>query len=265
MHLESAADRATLAGTAIVLDARLSVREKVPLAWEIRNVLVKTPDGQVPDLDSAFTKRDAAGKPDVAQVQTDLNAAIRDTLTRGFRSSFMIAAGLGALALVPGLLALRRATAAHDAQAARCDGARRARRRLGRLDRDGGRRGCVGLRAPELVDPCTAPLSPYDGSGLDGAVQRIALGGLNGAACDLGVGREELVLSLDPDSGVGSSTGTTTRSTTRSGRARCARSTMPTIAAPSPVGQRPRSTWSKHAPISWFLDNVPIDKIPFLN
>ena len=152
-NLQSAADRATLAGTATVLDAQLSVREKVPLAWEIRNVLVKTPDGQVPDLDSAFAKRDVAGKPALAQVQHDLTAAIRDTLTRGFRSSFMIAAGLGVLALVPGLLAVRGAAAASARAATWRDGARRSRRGRGRLDRDGGRRGCVGLRAHRARRP----------------------------------------------------------------------------------------------------------------
>ena len=40
----------------------------------------------------------------------------------------------------------------------------------------------------------------FEGEGLDATVQRIALDGLNGAACELGVTREDLVLSLDPDS-----------------------------------------------------------------
>jgi len=265
-NLESAADRATLAGTATVLDAQLSVREKVPLAWEIRNVLVKTPDGQVPDLDAAFTKRDVAGKPALGQVQHDLTAAIRDTLTRAFRSSFMIAAGLGVLALVPGLLALRGATSAS------------ARRRRGAMALVGLVAVAGGLIAmevgagasdygrTELVDPCTAPPSPYDGGGLDGAVQRIALGGLNGAACQLGIGREELVLSLDPSSGVGDVTWDhdTIDDAVKAGTMRAIddahdRGTLPGWAASA------LKTVVKHAPISWFLDNVPFDKIPFLN
>jgi MFS family permease len=265
-NLESAADRATLAGTATVLDAQLSVREKVPLAWEIRNVLVKTPDGQVPDLDSAFTKRDVSGKPALAQVQTDLNAAIRDTLTRGFRSSFMIAAGLGVLALVPGLLALRGATAASARR-------RRGAMALVGLVAVGG--GLIAMEVgagasdfgrTELVDPCTAPPSPYDGSGLDGAVQRIALGGLNGAACDLGVSREELVLSLDPHSRVADVKWDhdTIDDAVKAGTLRAIddahdRGTLPGWASTA------LETVVKHAPISWFLDNVPFDKIPFLN
>ena len=37
--------------------------------------------------------------------------------------------------------------------------------------------------------------------GLDGFAQNAAIGALNGAACELGVSREELVLSIDPKSG----------------------------------------------------------------
>jgi hypothetical protein len=46
-------------------------------------------------------------------------------------------------------------------------------------------------------DPCTAQ-DDFSGSGLDATLQRIALSGLNGAACELGVTREELVLSFAP-------------------------------------------------------------------
>jgi hypothetical protein len=74
----------------------------------------------------------------------------------------------------------------------------------------------VGLLALELragapdygertyVDPCTAPADPYPGvPGIDASLQRILLGTLNGAACDLGVSREELVLSFEPTTGFG--------------------------------------------------------------
>jgi hypothetical protein len=52
------------------------------------------------------------------------------------------------------------------------------------------------------IDPCAATADPYPGeSGLDATLQRIVLGTLNGAACELGVSREVLVLSLEPASG----------------------------------------------------------------
>ena len=53
----------------------------------------------------------------------------------------------------------------------------------------------------KLADPCTSKPA-FSGGGIDGAVQRFALEGLNGAACKLGTTREELVLSLAPGSGV---------------------------------------------------------------
>jgi hypothetical protein len=53
------------------------------------------------------------------------------------------------------------------------------------------------------VAACTAPPSAYPGSGLDGAVQRIGLDALQGAACELHTTRERLVLSLDSQSKLG--------------------------------------------------------------
>jgi hypothetical protein len=59
--------------------------------------------------------------------------------------------------------------------------------------------GAWGFGQIKTVNPCTAR-SPSTGGGLDGALQRIVLDGLNGAACELHTTREELVLSLRPSS-----------------------------------------------------------------
>jgi hypothetical protein len=48
-------------------------------------------------------------------------------------------------------------------------------------------------------DSCE-PRPPFPGQGLDATLQRIVLDGLDGAACELGGSREELVLSLEPSS-----------------------------------------------------------------
>jgi hypothetical protein len=73
--------------------------------------------------------------------------------------------------------------------------------------------GAVGLIALELAngavnagelavrDPCE-PRPPFPGEGLDATLQRIVFDGLDGAACELGTTREELVLSLAPSSDV---------------------------------------------------------------
>ena len=51
-----------------------------------------------------------------------------------------------------------------------------------------------------VEDPCTATVS-VSGEGLDATAQRILLDGLNGAACELGTTREDLVLSFEPELG----------------------------------------------------------------
>src|SRR5262245_59076725 len=57
--------------------------------------------------------------------------------------------------------------------------------------------GALSVGKPRLADPCTSKPA-FSGGGLDGAVQRFALTGLAGAACELHTTREELVLSFVP-------------------------------------------------------------------
>ena len=59
--------------------------------------------------------------------------------------------------------------------------------------------GAAGAGELAVRDPC-APRPAYPGQGLDAVLQRIVLDGLDGAACELGASREELVLSLSPRS-----------------------------------------------------------------
>jgi hypothetical protein len=203
--LESATREATRAGVASILDSRIPVTTKVPLALDLRDVIEDTPRGRVPDLAQPFEERGAADDPALREAQTQLQSALAEPLTRGFRPSFVMSALLGALAVVPALVVARRARGA----AARAPTEQRAgvvavgvamaavaafvAVELGQGARDFGER--------EYAAPCTAGAEPYPGDGLDPALQRIVLGGLNGAACELGTGREELVLSLVPRTG----------------------------------------------------------------
>jgi hypothetical protein len=61
--------------------------------------------------------------------------------------------------------------------------------------------GALSIGDPKLADPCTSKPA-FSGGGIDGAVQRFALEGLNGAACELHTTREEMVLSFVPAAGV---------------------------------------------------------------
>jgi hypothetical protein len=61
-------------------------------------------------------------------------------------------------------------------------------------------RGALDAPAPKIADPC----HPREGrtGGIDATIQLIVLDGLDGAACRLHTSREELVLSLAPETGV---------------------------------------------------------------
>jgi hypothetical protein len=60
--------------------------------------------------------------------------------------------------------------------------------------------GALSFGETRLADPCTSEPA-FKGGGLDGRIQRFALSGLNGAACELDTTREELVLSFVPAAG----------------------------------------------------------------
>ena len=64
--------------------------------------------------------------------------------------------------------------------------------------------GALSFGETKLADPCTSKPQISEGGiggAIDGAVQRFALSTLNGAACELGTTREELVLSFVPSAG----------------------------------------------------------------
>jgi hypothetical protein len=62
--------------------------------------------------------------------------------------------------------------------------------------------GAADAGALAVGDPCDERTS-FAGQGLDATLQRIVLDGLDGAACELGTTREELVLSLGRRSSAG--------------------------------------------------------------
>ncbi|HEX6679709.1 MAG TPA: hypothetical protein VF063_03595 [Gaiellaceae bacterium] len=60
-------------------------------------------------------------------------------------------------------------------------------------------KGAVSYGSGTVANPCQS--RSFAGSGIDAAVQRVVLDGLDGAACRLGTSREALVLSLSRGSG----------------------------------------------------------------
>lgn len=200
--LDAAAERATLGATRVILDAPLGLPQKVPVALDLAGEFERTPRGAVPDLEAPFARAGAADDAAVRAVRDDLVGAIESSLTRGFRGAYLVSAGFALLALLPvavGRVALSgpggprappRAAMALGAALAAGAGLVVASLAAGGAD--------LGRARP--ADPC-AQRAVVAGGGIDATVQRVVLDGLAGAACELDVTREELVLSFGPEVG----------------------------------------------------------------
>ena len=108
--LDSGGDRATREATRVIIDARLGLQEKIPLALDLAEEFDRTPRGAVPDLTGVFAARGAAGDADLRVVRDDLVGAIEESITRAFRNSYLVSALFALLALIPvawGLSAMR--------------------------------------------------------------------------------------------------------------------------------------------------------------
>ncbi len=197
--LDAGGDRATANATQVILDAPLDLQQKIPVSLALAKEFDRTARGAVPDIAAAFDEIGAAQDDKVRGVRDDLLDAIQSALTRSFRSAYLVSALFALLALIPVAVAWRRAI---EAGAPRRGPPRGARGVLGGLlaaavllvgveTAAGG----VDLGRSTITDPCTTTTERSRG-GFDGTLQGIVLDGLAGAACDLGVTREQLVLSF---------------------------------------------------------------------
>jgi hypothetical protein len=108
--LQRGARDALLGGTKVLLNADVPIRQEVPIVLDLRKALERAPRGKVPDFAQAFNARGAAHDARLRQVRDSLTGAVRSALTRSFRRALALCALLAALALVPILLARRRAS-----------------------------------------------------------------------------------------------------------------------------------------------------------
>jgi hypothetical protein len=99
--LDGAGKRALLGGTKAILDANVPLRKKVPIALALRDALEKAPKGEVPDLAKPFDEAGAGSDEQVREARDSLLVTLRSGLTRGFRSSFGLAALFAVLSVVP--------------------------------------------------------------------------------------------------------------------------------------------------------------------
>jgi predicted MFS family arabinose efflux permease len=99
--LSDVADRAQLAGASALIDARLSIEEKVAVGQALEQAIDTAPAGEVPDLAPALATGGDPADPARIALGERLEELISATITRGFRNAFILCAVLAALALVP--------------------------------------------------------------------------------------------------------------------------------------------------------------------
>ncbi len=176
------------AGTAKLLDAPLSPGLKVKLAGALAQ-RIEAADGQLPELGAAFRSitPPPGARPAYARLEADLTDEVRRAATHAFSRSFLLAAALALLALLPIAIAGRSVAWGLPL--------------LGALLLSGGvaaayvALGGGSYKPLEVSDPCQARPWPKV-SGLDAVAEQIGLSALDGAACRLRVTREELALAV---------------------------------------------------------------------
>lgn len=176
------------AGTAKLLDAQLAPRLKVELAGALAQ-RIEAADGQLPELGAAFRSitPPPAARTAYARLEADLTDEVRRAATHAFSRSFLLAAALALLALLPIAVAGRSVAWGLPL--------------LGALLLSVGVAGAYlalggGSYRPLAVnDPCETRPWPKV-SGLEAVAEQIGLSALDGAACQLRVTREELALAV---------------------------------------------------------------------
>ncbi len=178
-------------GTALLLDADLPPRTKIELGAAIAR-RVDRAGGRLPDVSPAFraVTPPAGSRAEFERLERRLVDEVDRAATHAFSTVFLVAGGLALLAVVP--IALAGGTAP--------------RRRTGLVVLGGAVAACAVVIGVQLASggasyeplPVADPCRPRPSTQSD-ALQRIALSGLDGAACRLRVTREELVLALADD------------------------------------------------------------------
>jgi MFS family permease len=97
--------------TSLVLDAPLTPQDKIAVAQALSDALSHQ-QGRVPDLHHAFATLDLAPgeRPAAARLERQLDEQLERAVTRAFRDSFLVGAGLAVLAMLIGLLPRGRRT-----------------------------------------------------------------------------------------------------------------------------------------------------------
>ncbi|MBA2643078.1 MAG: MFS transporter [Actinobacteria bacterium] len=186
--LERNQDEAVHAGTAAVLDSRIPALDKLGVAQDVLEQVDEAKrDGELPDMSAAFEERPES------EEYADLISALEDQLDRAvtdaFSNPFLLAALLALAALVP--LSLGRWKASRKTASPVLLAAGVAAALLVPYLALGG----ASFEPTPVANPCMTR-DWRDPGDLEAVFEQIVLSALDGAACELGVSREELVLAV---------------------------------------------------------------------
>jgi hypothetical protein len=100
--LDRQRERATQKGAELVLDARIDALTKIELASRIASDIRRQP-GRLPDIHGSFASLQASDRerPQLLVLERQLNEQLDRAATSSFERSFLFAAVLAALALIP--------------------------------------------------------------------------------------------------------------------------------------------------------------------
>jgi hypothetical protein len=195
-NLTSTIDSAREQGTAAVLDARLPPQNKVQLAPELFGGLnTDDPRGQLQgSIRHARTGLSSDQSGELDRLGDRLDRVVTAAVRRAFRPTFIVTSALAlvaALVLLSGALG-RAGALARPALSAAAIAALVAAAGYGIAF------AAASQTTIPLRNPCQERQLPETG-GITGQLQDISLSALDRAACNLGVGREELLLAIVDD------------------------------------------------------------------
>jgi MFS family permease len=215
--LGAAREPAERAGVAHLLDAPISLKPKIALARSLSAAVTDAAGQELPDLDAGFAAVDvpADERAAVAALHDDLDGEIDGAATNAFSRAFLAAALLALLAAVAVAVAVARARPPLGPASAN---GRRAVPIAGLAPDAAGSLAPVpslNVALPAACAIATALVAAYVALGgasygptpvadpcaprerpVDDKTQRVALATIDGTACALGRGREELLLAL---------------------------------------------------------------------
>jgi MFS family permease len=104
-NLHDVRNGAVRKGASQVISAPIPVRTKLTLSFYLARAVIRTPNGELPDIDGAFDRvsggADEEDRRELAALRTSLHDIVRDAVTRAFRQPYRVAALLALLALIP--------------------------------------------------------------------------------------------------------------------------------------------------------------------